>query len=260
MCTYQNPYHSYPYYTPYGAQPTPIEPLPVPSLSTIALQDIVEGQQRATTGLATLLSQERTSNERSTRDNKQQLTNLVTLSQNFLGYLPDVEQKFSALENSIPINSTNGDNTVLQDRLNDMEQAIVNLRRIAESFASSTGLRLVPVCSTASPFPRNEFDLNSLLRVRRLINGVGSPRPHQYSRTTLRSLRPSRRRHMSFPIPSPTQHGRVSSLIVTLPALSIGPATLIHPPPHLPPHHGWMRTPLVPTAPVIRPPRSLVSR
>jgi len=144
MCTYPNPYYSYPYYTPYGAQPTPIEPLPLPSLSTTALQDIVEGQQRATTGLVTLLSQERTSNERGTRDNKQQLTNLLTLSQNFLGYLPDVEQKFSALENSIPINSTNADNAGLQDRLNDMEQAIVNLRRIAESFASSTGLRLVP--------------------------------------------------------------------------------------------------------------------
>jgi hypothetical protein len=239
MCTYQNPYYSYPYYSPYGTQPTPIEPLPVPSLSTTALQDIVEGQQRATTGLVTLLSQERTSSERSTRDNKQQLTNLVTLSQNFLGYLPDVEQKFSALENSIPINSTNADNAGLQDRLNDMEQAIVNLRRIAESFASSTGLRLVPVCSTASESPRNEFDLNSLLRVRRLINGVGSPRPHRhYSRTTLPSLPPSRRRRTSFPLPFPTQPDRVSSLIVILPALSIGPATLIRHPPHLPPHHG----------------------
>jgi hypothetical protein len=151
MCTYQNPYCSYPYYPTYGTQQTPIEPLPLPSLSTTALRDIVEGQQRATTGLVTLLSQERTSNETSTRDNKQQLSNLVTLSQNFLGFIPDVEQKFSALENSIRINCTNADNAGLQDRLNDMEQTVINLKRIAESFASSAGLRLVPVCCTASP-------------------------------------------------------------------------------------------------------------
>lgn len=155
MCTYPNPpYYSYPYYS----QPTPVEPLPYPSLSTSALEDIVEGQQRATTGLVSLLSQERTSNERSTRDNKQQISNLVTLSQNFLGFIPDVEQKFSALETSIRANCINVDNPEVQERLNDMEQAIATLTRIAESFASSTGLRLVPVSSTASPFPRNEFD------------------------------------------------------------------------------------------------------
>lgn len=155
MCTYPSPpYYSYPYYP----QPTPVEPLPYPSLSTSALQDIVEGQQRATTGLVSLLSQERTSNERSTRDNKQQISNLVTLSQNFLGFIPDVEQKFSALETSIRANCTNVDNADVQERLNDMEQAVTTLSRIAESFASSTGLRLVPVSSTASPLPRNEFD------------------------------------------------------------------------------------------------------
>jgi hypothetical protein len=104
------------------------------------------------------LSQERTSNERSTRDNKQQISNLVTLSQNFLGFIPDAEQKFSALETSIRATCTNVDNAEVQERLNDMEQAIATLTRIAESFASSTGLRLVPVSSTASPFPRNEFD------------------------------------------------------------------------------------------------------
>ena len=111
----------------------------------MALQDIVEGQQRAMSGLGSLLSQERTSNERSTRDNKQQLTNLVTLSQNLLGYMPDVEQKFSALESFIRGNWTIADEPELQDRVNDMVQVISNLRRIAESFASSTGLRLVPV-------------------------------------------------------------------------------------------------------------------
>jgi hypothetical protein len=202
-------------------------------MSTTALRDIVEGQQRATTGLVTLLSQERTSNETSTRDNKQQLGNLVTLSQNFLGFIPDVEQKFSALENSIRINCANVDNAGLQDRLNDMEQTVINLRRIAESFASSAGLRLVPVSSTASAFPRNEFDHNSLLRVRRLVSGVGSPRPHRHcSKVTDRSLRPTRRRRRYIPLT------HLSSLTVILPALSIGPATLIHPPPHLPPHHG----------------------
>jgi len=123
----------------------------------MALQDIVEGQQRATSGLVSLLSQERTSNERSTRDNKQQLNNLVTLSQNFLWTMPDVEQKFSALESSLRVNCKSTDNDELQDRVNDMADVVTNLRRIAESFACSTGLRLVPVCCTASPFPRNEF-------------------------------------------------------------------------------------------------------
>lgn len=111
----------------------------------MALQDIVEGQQRAMNGLGSLLSQERTSNERSTRDNKQQLTNLAALSQNLLGFLPDVEQKFSALESFICGNCTIADDPELQDRVNDMVQVIANLRRIAESFACSTGFRLVPV-------------------------------------------------------------------------------------------------------------------
>jgi len=123
----------------------------------MALQDIVEGQQRAMNGLGSLLSQERTSNERSTRDNKQQLTNLMTLSQNLLGFMPDVEQKFSALESFIRGNCTIADEPELQDRVNDMVQVIVNLRRIAESFACSTGLRLVPVRHVLSPFLRNEL-------------------------------------------------------------------------------------------------------
>ncbi len=112
----------------------------------MALQDIVEGQQRAMNGLGSLLSQERTTNERSTRDNKQQLTNLVTLSQNFLGFLPDVEQKFSMLLSFIHGHCTIADNAELQGRVDDMEQVIANLRLIAEGFASSTGLRLLPVC------------------------------------------------------------------------------------------------------------------
>ena len=45
-----------------------------------------------------------------------------------------------------------------------LEQAIVDLRRIAERFASSTGFYLVAICSADSPFTRNEFDRNSLLR------------------------------------------------------------------------------------------------
>jgi flagellar biosynthesis/type III secretory pathway chaperone len=117
----------------------------------MALQDIVEGQQRAMNGLGSLLSQERTCNERSTRDNKQQLTNLVTLSQNLLGFMPDVEQKFLALENFIRGNCTIADEPELQDRVNDMVQVIANLRRIAESFACSAGLRLVPVRHIFSP-------------------------------------------------------------------------------------------------------------
>jgi hypothetical protein len=157
MCSYHpNQSYSFPYYPTWGSQSTSFEPPPPTPLSTLALQDIVEGQQRAMSGLGSLLSQERTSNERSTRDNKQQLTNLVTLSQNLLGFMPDVEQKFSALESFIRGNCTIADDPELHDRVNDMVQVIANLRRIAESFASSTGLRLVPVRHIFPPLLRNE--------------------------------------------------------------------------------------------------------
>ena len=63
-------------------------------MSTIALQDIVEGQQRATNGLVTLLLQERTTAESTTRD-------LTSLSQHFLMSMPDFEQKYPSLESSI---------------------------------------------------------------------------------------------------------------------------------------------------------------
>jgi flagellar biosynthesis/type III secretory pathway chaperone len=123
-------------------------------LSTVALQDIVEGQQRVTNGLVTLLSQERTSNDRSTRDHKQQLASLTALSQHFLTFMPDVEQKFSALEGSIRNNCPVADNSDLQNRVKDMVEVVANLGRIAEGFACSTGLRLVPVCSSiASSLP-----------------------------------------------------------------------------------------------------------
>ena len=125
--------------------PPPIDPLPLPSMSTIALQDIVEGQQRATNGLVSLLSQERITTESTTRDHKQQLLNLTSLSQHFLMSMPDVEQKYSALENSIRTNCSNPDNADLQARLKDMLEVVANLGRIAEGFACSTGLRLVPV-------------------------------------------------------------------------------------------------------------------
>ena len=157
MCTYPNQYYSFPHYPAWGSQSTPFEPPPPSPSSTMALQDIVEGQQRAMNGLGSLLSQERTSNERSTRDNKQQLNNLVTISQNLLGFMPDVEQKFSALESFIRGNCTIADEPELQDRVNDMAQVVANLRRIAESFACSTGLRLVPVRHIFSPLLRNEL-------------------------------------------------------------------------------------------------------
>ena len=156
VCTYPNQYYSSPYCPAWGSQSTPFEPPPSSPMSTMALQDIVEGQQRAMNGLGSLLSQERTSNERSTRDNKQQFTNLVILSQSLLGFMPDVEQKFSALESFIRGNCTITDEPELQDRVNDMVQVIANLRRIAESFACSTGLRLVPVRHIFSPLLRNE--------------------------------------------------------------------------------------------------------
>jgi flagellar biosynthesis/type III secretory pathway chaperone len=116
-------------------------------MSTIALQDIVEGQQRATNGLVTLLSQERTTVESTAREHNQQLSNLTSLSQNFLTFMPDVEQKFSALESSIRANCSNPDNAELQARVKDMLEVVANLGRIAEGFACSTGLRLVPVRS-----------------------------------------------------------------------------------------------------------------
>ncbi|KAH9060359.1 hypothetical protein EDB83DRAFT_2387161 [Lactarius deliciosus] len=100
--------------------------------------DIVEGQQRTTNGLVSLLSQERTTTESNTREQKQQLTTLTSLSQHFLTFMPDVEQKFSALESSIRANCTNPDNVELQNRV------VASLGRIAEGFACSTGLRLVP--------------------------------------------------------------------------------------------------------------------
>ena len=157
MCSYPNQYYSSPYNPTWGSQSTPFEPPPPTPLSTMALQDIVEGQQRAMNGLGSLLSQERTSNERSTRDNKQQLTNLVTLSQNLFGFMPDVEQKFLALESFIRSNCTIADDPELQDRINDMVQVIANLRRIAESLACSSGFRLVPVRHIFSPLLGHEL-------------------------------------------------------------------------------------------------------
>ena len=126
----------------------------------MALQDIVEGQQRTTNGLVSLLSQERTTNERSACDHKQQLAHLTALSQNFLSFMPDVEQKFSSLESLIRHNcsGTNLNNTEVHDRVNDMAEVVANLRRFAEGFACSTGLRLVPVCRWPCPSLRTNSD------------------------------------------------------------------------------------------------------
>ena len=67
--------------------------------------------------------------------------------------MPDVEQKHSAPKSSICTNSSNPDNTELQARLKDILAAVANLGRIAESFAWSTGLRLVPVRSKRKTIP-----------------------------------------------------------------------------------------------------------
>jgi hypothetical protein len=147
---YPNPYAAGTYTPTYLPTCTcsscvPVETPTLPSLSTIALQDIVDGQQRATNGLVSLLSQERTTTESNTRDHKKQLDHLTRLSQNFLTFMPDVEQKFLALENSINTNCTNPNDVELQSRVKDMVEVIANLGRIAEGFACSTGLRLVPV-------------------------------------------------------------------------------------------------------------------
>jgi hypothetical protein len=154
---YSHPNMSYPgtgTYRPYSYQYPTVDPLPLPSMSTIALQDIVEGQQRATSGLVTLLSQERTTAESTTREHKQQLSNMTSLSQHFLLFMPDVEQKLSALESEIRTNACtnclNPESTELQARLKDMLEVVANLGRIAEGFACSTGLRLVPVRSNAT--------------------------------------------------------------------------------------------------------------
>ncbi|KAH9170144.1 hypothetical protein EDB89DRAFT_1979868 [Lactarius sanguifluus] len=142
MYTHPNP-SSY-YRSAWDYQCPPVDPPALPSLSTIALQDIVEGQQRTTNGLVSLLSQERTTTESNTREQKQQLTTLTSLSQHFLTFMPDVEHKFSALESSIRANCTNPDNVELQNRVKDMVEVVASLGRIAEGFACSTGLRLVP--------------------------------------------------------------------------------------------------------------------
>src|SRR6266581_1218458 len=134
MSTYPNPYCSYTSRpTSWDSQLTPCE-FAIPSLSTMALQDIVEGQQRATNGLVSILSQERISNERGARDHKQQLAHLTALSQNFLSFMPDVELKFSLLENLILNNCPSTDNVELQDRVQDMAEVVANLRRFAEGF------------------------------------------------------------------------------------------------------------------------------
>ena len=138
------------YRPPYTYQCPPIDSPALPSMSTMALQDIVEGQQRTTNGLVSLLSHERTTSESNTREQKQQLANLTSLSQNFLTFMPDIEQKFSSLESSIRANCTNPDNAELQARLKDMVEVVANIGRIAEGFACSTGLRLVPVRNLAT--------------------------------------------------------------------------------------------------------------
>ncbi|KAF8257945.1 hypothetical protein EI94DRAFT_1791385 [Lactarius quietus] len=146
----------YPHYTgtyrPYQCPPLPAEPPALPSMSTIALQDIVQGQQQATNGLVTLLSNERTTAETNTREHKQQLANLTSLSSNFLSFMPDVEQKFLALESSIRSNCSNPENADLQARVKDMVEVVANLGRIAEGFACSTGLRLVPNLAPNPPW------------------------------------------------------------------------------------------------------------
>jgi hypothetical protein len=157
MCTSPNQYCSYTCHPVWGSQSTPIEPA-VPSLSTTALQDIVEGQQRTTDGLISLLSQERVANERGARDHKQQLAHLTALSQNFLSFMPDVELKFSSLETLIRNNYSSANNTELQDRVKDMAEVVANLGRFAEGFACSTGLRLVPVCNPIITLPEINAD------------------------------------------------------------------------------------------------------
>ncbi|KAI9453147.1 hypothetical protein BJY52DRAFT_861579 [Lactarius psammicola] len=146
MYTHPNPSFAGNYRPAWGYQCPPVDTptSTLPSLSTIALQDIVEGQQRATNGLVSLLSQERSTTESNTREHKQQLANLTSLSQHFLTFMPDVEQKFSALESTIRANCTNPDNVDLQNRVRDMVEVVAGLGRIAEGFACSTGLRLVP--------------------------------------------------------------------------------------------------------------------
>jgi hypothetical protein len=156
MCTPPNQYCSYTYCPPVGSQSTPYEPPTLPSLSTTAIQDIVEGQQRTADGLVSLLSQERTANERGARDHKQQLAHLTALSQNFLSFMPDVELTFSSLEILIRNNCPSANNAELQDRVKDMAEVVANLGRFAEGFACSTGLRLVPVCDTPSPLSKNQ--------------------------------------------------------------------------------------------------------
>jgi hypothetical protein len=148
MYSYPNQSHCYINRPAWASQPIPVEPPAFPSVSTIALTDIVEGQQRATNGLLSLLSQERTANDRSARDYKQQLANLTALSQHFLSFMPDVDEKFSALETSIRSHFPSADDNDLQNRVKDMVEVVGNLGRLAEGFASSTGLRLVPVRSS----------------------------------------------------------------------------------------------------------------
>jgi hypothetical protein len=150
MSCYPNQSHCYINRPAWASYPTPIEPPALPSVSTIALQDIVEGQQRTTNGLLSLMSQERTANDRSERDYKQQLASLTALSQHFLSFMPDVDETFSALETSIRSHIPSADNNDLQNRVKDMVEVVANLGRLAEGFASSTGLRLVPVRSTLS--------------------------------------------------------------------------------------------------------------
>lgn len=121
-------------------------------MPTIAIQDIVEGQQRA---VFTPLSQEQTTAESTTREQKGQATTLK--SDPSLSAFPHVYARCRAeifpSQSSIRTNYSNPDNAELQARLKDMSEAVVNLGHIAESFACSTGLCLVPVRSKRKTIP-----------------------------------------------------------------------------------------------------------
>jgi hypothetical protein len=71
--------------------------------------------------------------------------NLTSLSQHFLFFTSDVEQKFSALESSIHINCTNPDNlnAELLALVKYIIEVVPNLGCIADDFGCSNGLGLI---------------------------------------------------------------------------------------------------------------------
>jgi hypothetical protein len=100
-------------------------------------------------------------------------------------------------------------------------KVIANLKRVAEGFACSTGLRLVPVRNTASLLSLG----TTSDRDPRFSQGLA---PNQWG-WVIAPTTPLQQDHIFFGAAPQTERVRAPLPIVTTPALFIGPATSMHP-------------------------------